>query len=63
MTSKYLLESKLMFQPVACSVRFLLISIFDTRILHHEFISNSLAMVIVTSLFTATAVTCDIRYV
>jgi len=62
MISKYLLESKLMFQPVACPVRFLITSIFDTRILHHEFISNSLAMVIVTSLFTATAVRCDIKY-
>jgi len=52
-----------MFQLVACPMRLLLISNFNIRILHHEFISNSLIMEIVTSLFTATAVTCDIKIV
>jgi hypothetical protein len=63
MTSEYLLESKRMFQLVACPVTLLLIHIFNTRILLHEFISNSIAMEIVTSLFTATAVRHDFKHV
>jgi len=63
MRSETLLESKIVFQLVACPVRLLLISVSNTRILHHEFISNSLAMKIITSPFTATAVRCDIKHV